>query len=99
MKLYELVQTARAANSSAFGDIDDERAVKIVRAAFRQVRIQIKSTEDDELIIGGLGRFAIKNIEREKDGVKVTKRRVIFRRGNAGKRRRAARRKSKSDQS
>ena len=99
MKLYELVQTARAANNSAFGDIDDERAVKIVRAAFRQVRIQVKSTKDGELIIGGLGRFAIKNIEREKDGVMGTKRRVIFRRGRAGKKRRAARRKSELDQS
>ena len=59
MKLNEIVKTARAANESAFGSIDDERAVKILRAAFRQVRNQLKSTKDGELIIGGLGRFGV----------------------------------------
>ena len=99
MKIDEIVKSARAANSSAFGSTNDKRAAKILRAAFRQVRNQLKSTKDGELVISGLGRFAIKNIEREKDGVKVTKRRVIFRRGGTGKKRRAARRKSKPDQS
>jgi len=99
MKLNEIVKTARAADSSAFGNINDQRAVKILRAAFRQVGNQLESAKDGVVVINGLGRFAIKNIEREKDGVKVTKRRVIFRSGGAGKRRRAAGHKSESDQS
>lgn len=99
MKLEEIVKTARAADKSAFGKVNDKRAIKILRAAFRQVNSQVESTKDGNVAIGGLGRFAIKNVEREKDGVKVTKRRVIYRRGRAGKGRRAAGRKSNSDQS
>ncbi len=99
MKLDEIVKTARAANSSAFGNVNDKRAVKILRAAFRQVVSQVESAKDGVVVINGLGRFVIKNVEREKDGIKVTKRRVIYHRGGAGKRRQTGGRKAKSDQS
>ena len=94
MKLDDIVKTARATDNSAFGKVNDRRAVKILRAAFRQVNSQLESTKDGNLTIRGLGRFAIENVEREKEGVKVTKRRVIFHRLGAGKRREA-----ESDQS
>lgn len=94
MKLDEIVKTARAADESAFGKVNDKRAVKILRAAFRQVNVQLESAKDSNVAIGGLGRFAIKSIEREKDGIKVTKQRVIYHRHDAGKKR-----KAKSDQS
>lgn len=87
MKLAEIIEAARAANPSAFGSTDDKRAVRILRASLRQVRKQLNTTKDDEVVINGFGRFAIKNVERDKDGMKVKKRRVIFRQG--GKRRRA----------
>jgi hypothetical protein len=89
MNLEEIVKTARAANGSAFGNIKDERAVKILRAAFEQVGNEVDSAKDGKVMIGGLGRFTIKNVERDKDGVKVTKRRVTFRRRGAGKGRKA----------
>ena len=94
MNLEEIVKNARAENQSAFGKVNDKRAIKILRAAFKQVNSQLESVKDGNLTIGGLGRFVIKNVEHEKDGVKVTKRRVIFRRGGAGKKRQA-----ESDQS
>ncbi len=78
MNLEEIVKNARAENQSAFGKVNDKRAVKILRAAFRQVNSQLELAKDSNVAIGGLGRFAIKNVEREKDGVKVTKRRVTF---------------------
>jgi nucleoid DNA-binding protein len=94
MNLEEIVKNARAENESAFGKVNDKRAVKILRAAFKQVNSQLESAKDGNLTIRGLGRFAIKNVEREKDGVKVTKQRVIFHRRGAGKGRQA-----ESDQS
>ncbi len=50
---------------------------------------RLESAKDGNVAIGGLGRFAIKNVEREKDGVKVTKQRVIFHQHGAGKKRKA----------
>ena len=94
MNLEQIVKNARADNQSAFGKVNDKRAVKILRAAFKQVNSELESAKDGNLTIGGLGRFAIKNTEREKDGVKVAKRRVTFRQRGAGKKG-----KAKSDRS
>ena len=85
MNLKEIVKNARAENATAFGKVNDKRAVQILRAAFKQVNAQIEATKEGNLTIGGLGRFAIKNIEREKNDVKVTKRRVTFRQRSAAK--------------
>jgi len=89
MKLDEIVKSARAADKAAFGKVNDKRAIKILRAAFRQVNSQIESARDSNVAIAGLGRFAIRTIEREKDGVSVTKQRVIFHQRGAGEKRKA----------
>ena len=89
MNLKEIVKTARAANGTAFGKTNDQRAIKILRAAFEQVGDELDAAGDGQVVIGGLGRFTIKNVEREKDGAKVTKRRVTFRRAGGGKRRKS----------
>jgi nucleoid DNA-binding protein len=94
MNLKEIVKNARADNQSAFGKVNDKRAAKILQAAFRQVNSQLNAAKDGNVAIGGLGRFAIKSVEREKGGVKVTKRRVTFRQRGAG-----MKGKAKSDQS
>ena len=94
MKLAEIIEAARAADPAAFGDTNDKRAIKILRASLRQVHSQLVSTKEGEVVVGGFGRFVIKNIGGQKDG--VTKRRVIFRRGGAKKKRRAAEPKAKS---
>ena len=85
MNLKEIVKNARAENESAFGKVNDKRAVQILRAAFKQVNSQLDSAKEGNLIIRGLGRFAIKTVEREKDGVKVTRRRVTFRQRSAAR--------------
>ena len=89
MNLEEIVKNARADNQSAFGKVKDKRAMKILRAAFKQVNSQLESAKDGSLAISGLGRFAIRNIERETDGVKATKRRVTFHQLGAGKKSKA----------
>jgi nucleoid DNA-binding protein len=85
MKLDEIVKAAREDNEAAFANISDKRAAKIIRAAFQQVTGQLESAEEGKLNIGSLGRFMIKNVEREKEGAKVTRRRVTFRPRGAGK--------------
>lgn len=99
MKLAEIIEAARAADPSAFGSTGDKRAVRILRASLRQVGKQLKSTNEGNLVISGLGRFAIKNVERKRGEITVTKRRVIFRQGGAGKKRRPGARKAKRDES
>lgn len=85
MKLNEVVKLARETNESAFGKVNDQRAVKILRAAFQQVKNQLETAEDGKVVIDGLGRFVIRNVQHEKDGVTVTKRKVVFRYGGADK--------------
>ena len=83
MKLDASVRSARAADSNAFGKIGDNRAVKIVRAAFQAVNSELETVEEGELVISGLGRFVIKSVEREKEGAKSKTRRVTFRQRKA----------------
>lgn len=85
MKLDEVVKMARVANESAFGKVNDRRAIKIVRAAFQQVKNQVETAGDGKVVINGLGRFVIRNVRQEKDGVTVTRRKVIFHHGSAGR--------------
>lgn len=93
MKLVEIIKAARVADPEAFGSTDDERAMKILRAGLRQVRRQLMSAKEGAVVVGGLGRFSIKAVEHERNGTKVTRRRVTFRHGGAGKSRRAGARK------
>jgi hypothetical protein len=78
MKIEDIIQKARAGNETSFGKVSDKRAAKILRAAFRQVNSQLELTKSGTLRINGLGQFTIRKIERETNGVKATKRRVIF---------------------
>jgi len=87
MKIEEIIEAARADNESAFGRVNDKRAAKIVRAAFKQVKNQIDLVPDGRVMIGGLGRFVIRKVEREQDGTKVSKRRILFHQGDVIKRR------------
>ena len=78
MKFQDIIKDARAASPAAFGKVSDKRAAKILRAAFAQVNSQIQSTDNGNVTVQGLGRFAVRNFVREKDGAKVSKRRVTF---------------------
>ena len=79
MKIRETVSQVMAENEKAFQDIPESRASKLVQLTLQQIAKQVQETDEGRVGIQGLGVFIIKNVEREKDGVKSTVKRVTFR--------------------
>ena len=79
MKIRETVIQVMAENEKSFQDIPESRASKLVQLTLQQIARQVEETAEGRVTIQGLGVFIIKNVEREKDGVKSKARRVSFR--------------------
>lgn len=79
MKIRETVSQVIAENEKSFKDIPEARAAKLVQLTLQQIATQISDTAEGRVSIQGLGVFIIKNVEREKEGVKSTVKRVTFR--------------------
>ena len=84
MKIRETVSQVMAENEKSFQDIPESRAAKLVQLTLQQIAKQVQDTDEGRVSIQGLGVFVIKNVEREKDGVKSTVKRVSFRAKGAG---------------
>ena len=78
MKINELIKSARIADASAFGNVKDKRAAKILRAAFQELNSQLDSVSDGNLAINGLGRFTVRSVKKNENGEASAKRRVVF---------------------
>jgi hypothetical protein len=79
MKIRETVSELIADNEKAFKDIPEVRAAKLVQRVLEAIGKQIEETAEGRVTVQGLGMFIIKNVEREKDGVKATVKRITFR--------------------
>lgn len=77
MKVIEIIQTAKAENETAFANVTDKRSVAIVGAVLRTLAKKIDEAEEP-VALAGFGRFAVLKKDVEKDGKKVTVRRVLF---------------------
>ena len=60
-------------------NIKGGQSTVLIREALKLLSEAIENANDDVVRVAGLGRFIIKTIERDKDGVKTTAKRVIFR--------------------
>lgn len=78
MKISEIVEQVRTADQKRFGQVPEKIANALVVAVLQQITRQIDASADGKLVVQGFGRFAAKQVEREKDGVKVTRKRVLF---------------------
>lgn len=78
MKPMELVELIKVQNPKLLGNVSDKKAALIIRTALMKIGEQVAAAEEGVVKFPGLGNFRIRNIEREKDGVKVTERRVQF---------------------
>jgi hypothetical protein len=79
VNVASLVKSAKAEKAGAFDNINEKRAVAVVRAVLAQASKQISETEDGSVVLAGLGRFVIRQVQVEKEGQKVTRRRIAFR--------------------
>ena len=79
MKPIEIVELIKKSNPNLLGKMPDARAANIIRAALGQLGKQIDATEEGAVKVPGFGNFNIKQVEREKDGVKKTVKVITFR--------------------
>lgn len=84
MKIDELVKRARM-SAPELKKMQDERAVALVEAVFKIISGQIAETEEGAVNIAGLGRFRVRQVEREEDGKKVTRKNIVFQRADGAK--------------
>ena len=74
----EIVAHLKSTNPK-LSNLKDGQSAALIREAFKLISQVVVDTHDDVVRIAGLGSFRAKNVERDKDGVKTTVERVIFR--------------------
>lgn len=79
MKPIEIVQSMREAQPEVFGSMKDQRAAGIVRGVLHHLAQTLQGAPVGRLLVPGLGVFVVREVEVEKDGVKSTQRRVVYR--------------------
>lgn len=79
MKAIELAELIKQANPELIGKTPKAKVARIIAAAFAQVGNQLEQTNEGAVKFPTLGTFTIKQVEREKDGQKVTVKKMGFR--------------------
>ncbi|MDP2902806.1 MAG: hypothetical protein Q8N96_06820, partial [Methylovulum sp.] len=79
MKPIEIVELIKQANPDLLGKTPNQKAAKIISAALSVLSKQLIETTVGIVKVPGLGAFAVKQVEREKDGEKKTVKRIAFR--------------------
>jgi len=79
LNLPELVKSAKGNHAEAFGEINDKRGLTIAKALLAELGKQIAAIEEGSVNVPGFGKFTVKRKTIEKDGQKVVRRRVVFR--------------------
>ncbi|KJV05311.1 hypothetical protein [Methylocucumis oryzae] len=79
MKASEIIELIKQSKPKLLGDITDEKAAKIVSAAFSQLNKQLTEATDGKVVVPSLGIFKVKQVERQKDGQAVKSKKVSFR--------------------
>ena len=84
LKPADMIRLVRKESPKLLAQVPDKRAAALVRAALNQLGKRIKAVEDGVVKVPGFGNFRMRQIEREKDGKKVTVTRTIFRAAKPG---------------
>ena len=79
MKAIEIVESIKQSNPKLLGKMPEKRAATLVQSVLAELGKQLDAVDNGVVKVQGLGNFRIKQVEREKDGQKVTLKRVSFR--------------------
>lgn len=79
MKINEAVAKAMLTQERAFKDVSEIQATRIVKAALAEIAKEIDDMDEGKVVVPGFASFTIKQIEREKDGEKLERKRVMVR--------------------
>ena len=78
MTVIELIERLHRESPDALKNMDDRKATRLLRAAFRAIAADLEAAEDGTYKVAGLGVFRIRTVEPNADG-KGGGRRVLFR--------------------
>jgi hypothetical protein len=82
METKKLVQLLRSKQPEAFPPgVSDPAAAELLEAAFRLLSQRLRKADEGLFEVAGLGTFRIRQVQREKDGAKVTRRIVTLKSG------------------
>ncbi len=79
MNANEVVELIKKEKPNLLGKMSEKKAAALVRNAFIQLGKHIDTTGEGVIKVPGFGNFRVNQVEREKDGQKVTVKRVVFR--------------------
>lgn len=78
IKPMELIERVKAENPKLLAGLSEKQANRFVRKALGEIGSNLAAMDQGILRVQGLGRFNVRQVEREKDGEKVTLKRVDF---------------------
>ena len=78
MKPIEIIEQIKQTNPAALKGVDDKTAVRLLRLVFADIAKQVSASEDGVVAVAGLGRFRVRTVEVEKEGVKTSVKRILF---------------------
>ena len=78
MKAMEVVQHLKSEKPNILKNIPEKKAAALIRSALAELGRQIDSTDDGVIKVQGLGRFRVRQVERNKNDQKVTVKRIVF---------------------
>lgn len=79
MRILDLITQAREADPELFKGLKDRRAAKLTRAVLEQLLKELDGAPRGRLTVRGFGTFVVRNVERERDGNVMLKKRIGFR--------------------
>ena len=79
MKPIQLVEQIKKDKPELLGNLPEKKAAALIRQALILLRKQIEAADEGGVKVPGFGNFSVQQVEREKEGKKITKKRVIFR--------------------
>jgi len=78
LKLTELVELIKEKSPKVLDKIPEKKAVALIRAALAELGRHIAEVVEGGVKVQGLGNFRSRMVEREKDGKKVSVKRIAF---------------------
>lgn len=79
MNVKEIVEALKSEHPKAVESLSDAAAERLVRAVLAEVAKAVDSQEEGTLLVGALGRFTVKMVEKKGEAGVESVRRVTFR--------------------
>ena len=78
MNAIEIVSIIRKEKPELLGSLPDKKAASIIRETLNQLAFQVDSVDEGIIRVAGFGRFNVKQVDQEKDGVMEKVKRIRF---------------------